>query len=100
MPNFQKNKDYETLYGSERAKEIREKISKGCKGKNTHSRKTFENIVLVNPQGIIFTRVESLTQFAKENKICRGTLIKLLENGYNGKTASGWELKKENSNGK
>jgi group I intron endonuclease len=77
--------------------EHKQKISESKKGKNSGksstSSKTYDGFILTSPSGDRYTKIECLTEFAKNNNLNMKCLWKLIK----GKTKStrGWKLTEE-----
>ena len=86
-------------YGHDKAAEIKKKQSVARKGKyigKENSRfRVIENIKLLSPEGIIYTKIEGIKEFAEEHSLSKHHLCELLS----GKRRShhGWVLVNDNN---
>jgi group I intron endonuclease len=87
-------KTYEERFGVERAKEIKLKQSIGRKGKTVgdkhHKYRVINNVKLLSPDGIIYTKIEGVVAFAKKHNLKHGHLSNVLSGKR--KSHRGWRL--------
>jgi group I intron endonuclease len=85
---------FEERFGTERAKEIKEKRSKSRKGKytgkNSSGFRIIENIILLSPDGEIYTRIEGIGDFAEAHGLRKNHFSELLSGKR--KSHRGWIL--------
>ena len=92
-------KSFQKRFGESKAEEILEKMSAARKGKyigKENSRfRVIENIKLLSPDGIIYTKIEGIKEFAEEHNLSKHHLCELLA----GKRRShhGWALVNDNN---
>ena len=84
-----KNISYEERYGEERAKEIKKKLQNITKLKFTKTYDLSSN-PLVSPDGVIYTKIIGLYEFAKAHKLHPRLLKEVLSNKR--KTYKDWHL--------
>lgn len=83
LGKFIKGKSLEEYYGTERAKEIKSKRSKGIA-------KTYTGFNLIDTNGNVYTEIINMFAFCKEHGLCNKHLPKLLCGKL--KTHHGWKL--------